>query len=112
MPENEPVSYSDYDEALAAEAHAKLEEKFMEILSQPDVVIPADEMPEDGEFDEDQRATLQAVLDAEMQTPEEIERDIKIAEHNAEVQRKRDEKQAMKRARRANRVKSKRRRRR
>lgn len=90
MPENEPVS----------SVHADLEAKFLEILSQPDVVIPKDEIPGDGEFSKEQRATLRAVLEAEMPSPEEIERDIKIAQHNAEIQQKRDRRQAAKRARR------------
>jgi hypothetical protein len=93
MPANEQVT----DQEQAAQIHSELEEKFLKILSQPDAVIPADEI--EGELSEDQRATLQSVLEAEMPTPEEIERDVKIAEHNAEVQRRRDKKLARRRIR-------------
>ena len=105
-------TYEDYEQAQAEELHSELEQKFLKILSQPDAMIPSEEISEDGELDEEQRATLQSVLAAEMPTPAEIERDIKLAEHNAGIQRKRDEKQALKRVRRATRVKVKKRRRR
>lgn len=45
-----------------------------------------------------------------MLTPEEIIQQAKIEQHNAEIQRKRDEKQALKRARRAAKTKKRRRR--
>ena len=76
----------------------KLEQKFLEILSQPDVVIPADEI--EDEFTEEQRATLQSVLEAEMPTPEEIQQQIEIQKHNAEVKAKREERLARREARR------------
>jgi hypothetical protein len=83
-----------------------LETKFKEILALPDVTIPADEI--DGEFTEDQRATLQAALAAEMPSPEEIERDAKIAEHNQKVHWVRQAKLAKRRARQAERKKHRR----
>ncbi len=71
----------------AKELESQLEAKFMEILSIPDVVIPADEI--DGELSEEQRATLQSVLEAQMPSPEEIQQSIEIAKHNEEVRMKR-----------------------
>lgn len=85
----------------AACSQDDLEEQFLRILAQPDTVIPDEEIAKDGKFTEEQRATLQAVLESEMPTPVEIEKRAKIAAHNAEIQRKRDEKQAQKKARRA-----------
>ena len=76
---------------------AKLEEQFLQILSQPDVVIPADEI--EGEFTEEQRATLESVLKAEMPSPEEIQKQIEMAKHNAEVKAKREERLARRKAR-------------
>ena len=90
-----------------AEIQKSLESKFMEILSQPDVVIPAEEIS-DGALTGEQRATLQAVLESEMPTPAEIEQQAEIAEHNAAVQKKRDEKQARKLARRVSQIKRRR----
>lgn len=96
---------NDVDNVEATKIYAKLkdelEERFLRILAQPDVVIPDEEIAEDGKFTEDQRATLQAVLESEMPTPDEIVEQAKVAEHNAGIQRKRDEKQARKKARRA-----------
>ena len=77
-----------------------LEETFKKILEQPDVVIPEEEI-QDGELSEDQRATLQSILEAELPTPEEIEQRARIAEHNAEIRRKREEDLAKRRERRA-----------
>jgi hypothetical protein len=74
-----------------------LEEKFKKILALPDVVIPADEV--DGAFTEEQRATLQAALEAEMPSAEEIECDAGIAEHNQKVHWARQAKLAQRRAR-------------
>jgi hypothetical protein len=88
------------DNEEVEEIQTALEAKFMDILSQPDVVIPKDEIADDG-FSEEQRATLQAMLKSEMPTPEQIQQQIKMTAHNAEVQKKRDERQARKRARRA-----------
>ena len=73
----------------------------MRILAQPDVVIPDEEIAKDGKLTEEQRETLQKVLEAEMPSPEEIEQAARIAEHNAEVRRKREEKLAKRRERRA-----------
>jgi len=88
-----------------------LEATFKSILEQPDTVIPAEDYPVDGEFNAEQRATLQKVLEAELPSPEEIEQRAKRAAHNAEIQKKRDEKQARKRARREAQGKKRRRRR-
>lgn len=70
-----------------AQIEKGLEERFMQILSEPDVIIPAEEI--DGELSEEQRATLQSVLEAEMPTPEEIQQYAEIAEHNHKVERER-----------------------
>ena len=78
----------------------ELEAKMLRILAQPDVAIPDEEIAVDGSFSEEQRETLQTLLEAEMPTPEEIEQQIKIQAHNAEIQQKRDERQAKKQARR------------
>jgi len=85
---------------MSTEPTFDLEATFRKILEQPDVIIPEAEI--DDELSEEQRATLQAVLEAEMPTPEEIQERAEIAAHNAEIQRKRDEKTARKRERRAN----------
>jgi len=77
-----------------------LEATFKAILEQPDSVVPAEEIADDGEFTDEQRATLQAALQAHMLSPEEIMQRAECAAHNAEVHRKREEKQAKKRARR------------
>lgn len=86
-----------------------LEETFKRILEQPDVVIPADEIPEGSEFTEKQRAILQAVLEAEMPTPERIERDAKNAARNAELDLARQEKLARRKERQAKQGKRRRR---
>jgi len=67
---------------------SELEERFMQILSEPDVVIPAEEI--DGEFTDEQRELLQTVLKATMPSPEEIQQYAECAEHNDKVQRVRD----------------------
>ena len=82
------------------------EEKLLAILSQPDsdksldhaVAEGVDE--EFGKLNEKQRALLTAIMRSEMPSPEEIARDARMAAHNAEIQKKRDEKQARKRLRR------------
>lgn len=76
------------------------EKKLLEILGLPDLPeLP----PEEGELDEEQRAFLSRLLTSQMQSPEEIARDAENAEHNAEIQKKRDEKIARRRERQAKR---------
>lgn len=93
------------------------EEKLLAILNHPDLPEPieqsaAEVLDEDsGNLDEEQRATLQAILQSKMPTPAEIERDAKMAAHNAEIQRKRNEDLARRRERRAKTNKNKKRRR-
>jgi hypothetical protein len=100
-----------------SETTEELEAKLLAILNQPDEsakLAEAIEKTADGEDDlsEDQRATLASLLEAGMPTPEEIVRDAKIAEHNTEVKRRRQEDLARRKERRAKRGKSKKRRRR
>jgi len=87
-----------------------LEATFKAILEQPDVVIPAEEINPDGDFTVEQRAMLQKALEMRLPTPEEIEERTRIAAHNAEIQRRREEKQDKKRGRREALGKTKRRR--
>lgn len=108
MPTNEQVADETQE---TADLQAALEEKFLRILAQPDVVIPDEEIAKDGKLTEEQRETLQKVLEAEMPTPEEIAQAARIAEHNAEVRRKREEKLAKRRERQAKQPKKRRRRR-
>ena len=89
-----------------------LEATFKAILEQPDTVIPSEEIAEDGEFTDEQRATLQAALQAHMPSPEEIAKRAECAAHNVEVAKRREAKQAKKRARRELGIKPKRRKRR
>lgn len=89
--------YADYEKEQAEELREELESKFLEILSLPNVVIPADEIQ--GEFTEEQRAMLQSVLETEMLSPEEIAQSISIEKHNMEVQRAREERLARRRSR-------------
>jgi len=98
------------DMTTKPEAVFDLEATFKAILEQPDSVIPAEEIAEGGEFTDEQRATLQAALQAHMPSPDEIMQRAACAEHNAEIHRKREEKQAKKRARRELGLKPKRRR--
>jgi len=83
----------------AEQIRAELEEKFMAILSQPDVTIPAEEI--DGGFTEEQRATLQAALVAELPSVEEIEQEARLVEHNQKVYWARQADLAKRRVRRA-----------
>jgi hypothetical protein len=88
------------DEIVDAEqVRSELEEKFMAILSQPDVVVPSEEI--DGEFTEEQRATLQAALVAELPSPEEVEQEACLMEHNQKVYWARQADLARRRVRRA-----------
>lgn len=54
-------------------------------------------------LDEEMRKKLARLLVSEMKTPEEIEQSARIAAHNAEVQKKRDEDLAKRRERRSHR---------
>lgn len=91
-----------------------LEAKLLAILSQPEEtekVVDAIEKVDAGEeatLSEEARETLASLLQAGMPTPQEIIRDAKIAEHNAEVQRAREEKLAKRRERQAKRGKRRR----
>jgi hypothetical protein len=97
MPTNEQVA----EKQEVADLQTRLEEKFLRILAEPDVVIPSEEIAKDGKLTEEQRATLQKVLESEMPTPEEIQQSARMAKHNEEIRLKREEKQAAKKARRA-----------
>ena len=84
------------------------EEKLLAILEQSVDEVVSEAAPE---LDEKQRATLQRIFDKAMPTPEEIARDAKINEHNAEVRQRREADLAKRRERRANNPKKRRRRR-
>jgi len=79
------------------------ERLLLNILAQDD--DQDDELTEDGEAEKDaveslddhQRALLQNLLGAETPTPDEIARQAQMAERNAEIQRKREEKLAARR---------------
>lgn len=84
------------------------EEKLLAILNQPEPKYAHYEPDhEDGisaevaEIPEDRREVLTKILNSSMPSPEEIIRDAKIAEHNAAVQKKREERLAARRARQA-----------
>jgi hypothetical protein len=72
-----------------SETAEDLEAKLLAILNAPDEraeVVDAIEKSADGEeLSEDQRATLASLMDVGMPTPEEIIRDAKIAQHNAQI---------------------------
>jgi hypothetical protein len=93
------------------------EETLLSILDQPDLTEVPDgleavqSVEAVNKLDELQRATLQALLEGDLPTPEEIQRDAKIAEHNSEIQRKRDERLAKRREKQARSNKKRRRRR-
>ena len=90
-----------------SETDTDLEAKLLAILNEPDEttkVVDAIEKTHDGsddELSEDQRATLQSLLDAGMPTPEEIVQSAKCAEHNAKIQAQREADLATRRERRA-----------
>lgn len=75
-----------------------LEAKLLEILNNPaekNSTVDAIEKVAAGqeeELDEDQRATLQSLLEAGMPSPEEIIRDAECAEHNAKISAQRQAK--------------------
>jgi hypothetical protein len=93
------------------ETAEELETKLLAILNEPEEsaqVVDAIEKTVDGQEDmlsEEQRATLQSLLEAGMPTPEEIVREAKMAEHNAVIARSRQEDLARRRERRAKRGK-------
>lgn len=99
------------------ETDADLEAKLLAILNEPEEttkMVDAITKTVDGEgeaLDEDQRATLQSLLEAGMPTPEEIIQSAKCAEHNAKIQAKRQAELAERRERRAKGIKPKKRRR-
>jgi hypothetical protein len=76
------------------------EEKLLAILSQPDEPLAeVEQVDKINELNELQQETLASLLESGMPSPEEIIRDAQIAEHNAVVQRRRDERLARRRAR-------------
>jgi hypothetical protein len=72
-----------------------LEAKLLEILNQPDksdslaeaIEMVADK--EEGKLTDEQRATLAALLEAGLPSPDTIVRDAKCAEHNAKIEQAR-----------------------
>lgn len=85
----------------------ELEAKLLSILQQPEEttkVVDAIEVVAEGEEEElteEQRATLQSLLEAGMPSPDEIIREAKCAEHNAKIQATREADLAARRERRA-----------
>lgn len=78
------------------------EEKLLAILSQPESKYAEyDAMGDTEVLDQKEAETLGAILNSSMPSPEEIIRDAKIAQHNAAVQKKREERLAARRARQA-----------
>jgi len=76
------------------------EEKLLAILNQPDV----EPSPPDGEeeaLSEEERRTLGQILESEMPSPDEIVQEAQIAEHNAKIEQRRQEKLAARRAKQA-----------
>lgn len=88
-----------------------LEAKLLAILNEPDesakVADAIEKSVEDEELTEEQRATLQSLLEAGLPSPEEIVRSAKCAEHNAKIQAEREAKLAARKERRAKRGKVK-----
>lgn len=86
-----------------------MERKLLDILDADDSDNSSAEVSEETVasafpyLDEEMRKKLARLLVSEMKTPEEIEQAAKIAEHNAEVQQKRDEDLAKRRERRSHR---------
>lgn len=84
-----------------------LEVKLLEILNKPDLfeelAESVDTVEDDGvdALTEDQRATLTTLMSCGMPGPEELIRDAKMAEHNAKVQQKRNERIARRKERKA-----------
>ena len=71
---------------------AKLEQTFLSILNEDDdhVKDPNDNL----DLSDEQRATLKAVIESEMPTPEQIIERAKLYKHNQEVQQRREERLA------------------
>lgn len=72
------------------------ERKLLELLDLPEIEPEIEEFSAEDAIaqafpgmDEKARKIMASVMAAEMQTPEEIERDVKLAAHNAEVESKR-----------------------
>lgn len=90
-----------------------LEAKLLAILNEPDAsaqVADAIEKTADGDEEsltEEQRATLQSLLEAGLPTPEQIVQSAKCAEHNAKIQAEREAKLVARKERRAKRGKTK-----
>lgn len=87
-----------------------LEAKLLAILSEPEKkaeALDAIEKAADGDetLTDDQRATLQALLDVGMPTPADIAIRAECAEHNAEIRAKRQIELALRKERRAKRGK-------
>lgn len=91
-----PTNDQDLSLEEAKEVSSKLEDMFLSILNSDDEEGEEESGPE---LSEEQRATLQKVLEAELPSPEEIMERAKIAEYNAEIQRKREEKLARRKGR-------------
>lgn len=82
------------------------ERKLLEILDSEELPEPAGdskEALEEGfpDLDEDKLEAMSKIIGAEMLPPEEIEQRARVAQYNAEIQRKREEKLARRAARRA-----------
>lgn len=78
------------------------EEKFLEILNQPEIASETTDSKDadsDSKLSAEKLEALSQILDSEMPPPDAIIRESKVAEHNAEVERKRREKLARRKAR-------------
>lgn len=84
------------------------EQKLLDILNQPEIESAGSEKVSVEEaideafpgLDEKRRAALATIMEADMPTPEEIEKAERIAQHNREVAQKRAIKQERKKQRR------------
>lgn len=88
----------------------ELERKFKEIMDSDELPLPAGASKEKireifSGLDERSQRILAKLLREGMITPEEIEQSKKNAVHNAEIQARRDERLAMRRARQARQTK-------
>lgn len=90
----------------------EMERKLLELLDLPEIEPEIEEFSAEDAIaqafpgmDEQARKIMASVMEAEMQTPEEIERDIRIAEHNAEVESRRQAKLDRRAAKKINRRK-------
>jgi hypothetical protein len=96
------------------------EAALLRILKEPEIVLDTPEDEEMGEeiadrvatafpeMGEKQRKVMEKVITAKMPTPEEIEQAERIAQHNAEVRRRREERLARRKARKGARRKKRR----